>query len=76
MYQHNNRHKEERHDHEPRVKRDYIGTASKGEGARENKKYFSEQERDKASSHKIGARASLAEKHLWTKAGLSFQSIG
>ena len=76
MYQHNNRHKEERHDHEPRVKRDYIGTASKGEGARENKKYFSEQERDEASSHKIGARASLAEKPLWTKTGPNLQSSG
>jgi len=27
------------------VKRDYIGTASKGEGARENKKYLSKRER-------------------------------
>ena len=52
-----------------------IGTA-KEEGAMENKKYFSEQERDKASSHKIGARASLAEKPLWTKAGSNLQSSG
>ena len=48
------------------MKRNY--TASKGEGAGENKKYFSQQERDKASSHKIGARASLAEKPPITEA--------
>jgi len=58
------------------MKRDYTGTASKGEGARETKKYFSEQERDKASSHKIGAGASLGEKPLWTRAGSNLQSSG
>jgi hypothetical protein len=50
VYQHNNCHKEERHDHEPRVKRDYIGTASKGEGARENKKYLSKRETRQAAT--------------------------
>jgi hypothetical protein len=51
-----------------------TGRGSKGEGARENKKFFSLC--GKASSRKIGARASLAEKSLWTKAGPSHRSSG
>jgi hypothetical protein len=60
VYQHNNGHKEERHDHEPRVKRDYIGTASKGEGARENKKYLSKRETRQAATR-------LAQEPHWRK---------
>ena len=62
--------------HEPRMKRDNIYRHS-DKGERERKR---EQEYlslcGKASSRKIGARASRADKVLWAEAGWNFSSPG
>ena len=64
----------ERYDHEPKMRRDNIGTAAKERERKREQEYFFLC--GKASSRKIGARASRTEKVLWAEAGSNFSSPG